>query len=186
MNRWLLFSFLGHFALFCWIAWQIPLLSQHKTVSNSIWVRYSEIPSSPQKVKKAGTRNHGPRGVEREAVVKSEEGASESITEGESNPDSSTESSSVVVGYANLIRDRISSFLSYPLSLKRRGIQGRVNLKITLSPLGALQNCQIEQSSGYPELDQLALQAVADASPFEKIPSGQSLSLKLPIDFKLF
>jgi TonB family protein len=91
--------------------------------------------------------------------------------------------------YITRIRSRIGENLRYPLSLRRRGVQGRVGLKLTLSPEGQVQAKEVSEPSGSAELDALALEAASAAQPYpvpmdtlrKKVP----LVLNLPIEFKL-
>ena len=95
-------------------------------------------------------------------------------------------SSSAAMAYQLLVRAKIESELRYPISLRRRHITGLVNLKISLNPDGTIAGLELAQSSGAPELDQLALESVRKSAPFP--PTAMSdgrLTLDLPIDFKL-
>lgn len=48
----------------------------------------------------------------------------------------------------------------YPAVSFERGEQGKVVLLVTVSPRGVLNSVKIAESSGYPSLDEAALQAV--------------------------
>ncbi|MGC9489827.1 MAG: TonB family protein [Thermovirgaceae bacterium] len=48
----------------------------------------------------------------------------------------------------------------YPLIARRRGQEGRVLLRVTLSADGSVKNIMVEESSGFDALDRSALQAV--------------------------
>lgn len=84
----------------------------------------------------------------------------------------------------SVILKRIDSALEYPLTLRRRGIHGRVEIKATLASNGDLESSAITKSSGFSELDDLALKAVTHAAPFPTKGMGR-LTLSLPIEFKL-
>lgn len=62
---------------------------------------------------------------------------------------------------------RIANHKFYPNSAKRRGIEGRVGLKISINPNGTLMSVHITHSSGSTILDDAALSAVHAASPFK-------------------
>lgn len=87
------------------------------------------------------------------------------------------------------IHGQIEASLDYPLSIRRRKIQGKVTLKMGLDSQGQVESLSVAKTSGYPELDQLALEAVSRAKPFvclsEKEKMTGKLSLSLPVDFKL-
>lgn len=94
-----------------------------------------------------------------------------------------------VSNYAVEVRNQIDSHIEYPFSLRRRGIQGQVFLKLVLSQNGNLESSTIVRSSGFSELDRLALNAVQGAAPFPKfnpIEIGSTqVSFNLPIHFKV-
>jgi TonB family protein len=86
------------------------------------------------------------------------------------------------------VRGRIRTRTRYPLALQLRGVTGRVELKIALQRDGSLESAEIRASSGRPELDALALEAVREAAPYEPFSSELKkmgrLSFSLPIDFR--
>ena len=89
------------------------------------------------------------------------------------------------------IRSKILENLHYPGSLRRRGIEGQVQLRLILNIKGKIQSLEIDKSSGYEELDLLALRAVTEAEPFnlyegEDAPKEKGrLKINLPIEFKI-
>lgn len=50
---------------------------------------------------------------------------------------------------------------SYPQEARRRGQEGRVVLRVTISPVGEARSVRVLQSSGYERLDRAAREAVA-------------------------
>ncbi len=86
--------------------------------------------------------------------------------------------------YLMQIRSKIERSIEYPLSLRRRGVTGVVQLVLLIDPQGALKSVQIAESSGTPDLDQLAVDAARRSSPFPRVGSGD-LKLKLPVQFKI-
>jgi protein TonB len=88
--------------------------------------------------------------------------------------------------YASLIRARVDRALRYPVSLQRRGITGRVELRLSLGASGALERQETLRGSGNAELDGLATRAVSAAAPFPPPPAGPvPVVLDLPVEFKL-
>lgn len=95
--------------------------------------------------------------------------------------------------YFSLILRRIEAVLDYPYSLRRKKIQGQVGIKLVLTFMGVVESCEIRESSGSKELDQLAMNAVERAGPFPNLPLDLIAELKqsgkiqfnLPISFKL-
>jgi protein TonB len=75
----------------------------------------------------------------------------------------------------------------YPLSAKRRGMEGRVMLRAEVQPDGRCSRVELKNSSGWEVLDQAALSAVR-AWRFEPARQGtQSIVawVEIPITFKL-
>jgi periplasmic protein TonB len=75
----------------------------------------------------------------------------------------------------------------YPLAARRRGQQGTVRLKITVSPGGRATEVSLQQSSGFDLLDQAALRAVTTWE-FEPARVGAirvASRIEVPVRFKL-
>ena len=76
--------------------------------------------------------------------------------------------------------------LQYPLSLRRRQVEGIVYLQILLTTQGEIETIEIIRTSESNDLDLLAIAAVKEAAPFNISPSTMGrLKLRLPIEFKL-
>ncbi len=58
---------------------------------------------------------------------------------------------------------RVYSEIQYPRSAVRRGLQGRLELDITLDPSGKLVTVEVGSSSGYKVLDRAAVKAATSA-----------------------
>lgn len=69
-------------------------------------------------------------------------------------------------------RDQIYAVWSYPLKAKERGEEGGCLLKITVNHDGTLRDVQVMESSGFPLLDEEAVNAVKKAEPFGKLHSA--------------
>lgn len=84
------------------------------------------------------------------------------------------------------LRAQIEENLVYPFSLRRKGIEGVVKIKLILNRFGHLKNLSVVEGSGHPELDQLALSAVKNAAPFPPSENSEFIQpIILPIEFKL-
>jgi TonB family protein len=83
------------------------------------------------------------------------------------------------------VRARIQSELVYPASLQRLGVTGTVELSLRISKTGELLEESVTGSSGRPELDHLAEQAARRAFPTQPPETAGSISLKLPVEFRL-
>lgn len=59
---------------------------------------------------------------------------------------------------------------NFPEEALRKGIAGNLRLSVLLKPNGSIEKMEILQSSGYPVLDNAAIQIVQSASPFEPFP----------------
>lgn len=66
----------------------------------------------------------------------------------------------------NALHNKIQRFQRYPEAAQLLGQSGTARLIFILFPNGKIADLKIEESSGYQDLDQAALNAVKDASPF--------------------
>ncbi len=75
----------------------------------------------------------------------------------------------------------------YPLAAKRRGMQGRVLLEVTVSASGAATKIMIKKSSGYKLLDRAASDTVASWQFIPASQNGQNIEsiVEIPIHFEL-
>ncbi len=83
---------------------------------------------------------------------------------------------------------KIQQAKRYPLQARIKGIEGKVEVKFTLSRDGRLINSEIITSSGFKILDQEALAMLRRASPFPPFPSSwlaDEMNLKIKITFRL-
>ena len=71
-----------------------------------------------------------------------------------------------VLRYSKLIQKRILDTLTYPVAAKDAGFQGAVKLSLKLSPQGELLDIKIKEASGYQVLDDAALKAAQETSPY--------------------
>lgn len=60
---------------------------------------------------------------------------------------------------------------NFPEEALRKGIAGSLRLSVILKPNGSIDSIEIMQSSGYPVLDNAAIQIVRSAAPFEPFPA---------------
>lgn len=72
----------------------------------------------------------------------------------------------------------------YARKARRRQIQGRTVVRVTVDVNGGLAAAAVAESANSPILDQIAMKAVSGASPFPK-PSGGPVTIDIPIVFKL-
>jgi protein TonB len=87
-----------------------------------------------------------------------------------------------------MVRFKIESHKKYPEAARARYIEGRVTLGFVLTAGGRTQAVTVVKSSGHPILDQAAVAAVKDASPFPHPPPGlfkEALQMTIVIAFEL-
>ena len=72
----------------------------------------------------------------------------------------------------------------YRKKARKRQLQGRTVVLVVIGDSGDIVTARVAESSNYRMLDQIALKAVENASPFPKPPGG-SITLNIPINFKL-
>ena len=89
----------------------------------------------------------------------------------------------LLAAYVKRVRDAIARHKRYPSLARRRGIEGRVTLQLSIASDGSVVS---SEALGSPPvlLAKSALAAVASASPFDPPPAG-SLRIEVPIRFAL-
>jgi len=75
----------------------------------------------------------------------------------------------------------------YPRASQRRGEQGRVLVRVTISPEGRVVDARIQSSSGHDRLDNAALKAVRTArfKPYTENGRAYPAMADIPFDFVL-
>ena len=75
----------------------------------------------------------------------------------------------------------------YPRVSQRRGEQGRVVLRVLISPLGQVANVSVRTSSGHPRLDEAAVEAMRQARfrPYTENGIAYKALVDIPFDFVL-
>lgn len=81
------------------------------------------------------------------------------------------------------IRDLIVKRLSYPLIARRMGWSGRVVLAFIVAEDGSVRSIQVKESSGYPALDNSAMETVKSVAPFPRPPAAAEIVM--PVQFQL-
>lgn len=105
-------------------------------------------------------------------------------------PDNPVDMSDYVTSndYFEMVRLRIESHKRYPNAAKRRQIEGQVTVRFAIEPDGRISSLKIVKSTRHRALDQAALSAVKEASPFPKPPKNlfkRSIPLEITIMFEL-
>jgi protein TonB len=89
--------------------------------------------------------------------------------------------------YLASFRQRIQDLVVYPLSARRRGLAGKVEVEVVLEPSGRVRAVAVVASSSHAMLDDAALDAVRSLPPVplpENLPR-RPLRVRLPIVFDL-
>ena len=105
-------------------------------------------------------------------------------------PDNSTDTSDYVTSndYFKIVRLRIESHKRYPGTAKTRQIEGQVTVRFVIEPDGRISSSKVVKSSRHRVLDQAALSAVKEASPFPVPPKNLfngPIPLEITIMFEL-
>lgn len=76
--------------------------------------------------------------------------------------------------YVDAFRSRVEEIgnKNYPTLARQRRIFGNVRLMVAILPTGQVKDVTLLKSSGYPLLDQAAIQSVRLASPFQPFPAA--------------
>jgi len=81
------------------------------------------------------------------------------------------------------IRDLIIKRLTYPSIARRMGWTGRVVLVFVVAEDGSVRSLRVKESSGYPALDNSAMETVKSVAPFPRPPVAAELVM--PVQFNL-
>lgn len=90
--------------------------------------------------------------------------------------------------YLEAVRRWVTKFRKYPDEAVKQKQEGTVMLGFKFTRDGTVLDAWVERSSGFPLLDQAALQMIRDASPIPKVPDrykGDTLTLVMPENFRI-
>ncbi|WP_373079127.1 energy transducer TonB [Zhongshania sp.] len=90
--------------------------------------------------------------------------------------------------YFSQVMAQLNQYKRYPTELKKRKTQGVVTLKFGIRRNGEIFAASIKTSSGHGDLDDAALQMLADASPLPPLPASikkEEIHLVIPIEYAL-
>jgi protein TonB len=89
--------------------------------------------------------------------------------------------------YLERYRRRVQDALFYPLSARRQGLSGTVEIEVLLEPSGRVSAAKVLSSSSHAVLDAAAIDAVKrlDAEPFPASLPRRPLRIRLPLAFEL-
>ena len=86
--------------------------------------------------------------------------------------------------YRDIVDRKIRGSVQYPKKAKKRNLQGRVTIAVTIDADGEITGLKITQSSGHRILDRSVLKAVKESAPFSNPPDGP-VTVIIPIQFRL-
>ncbi|MBI9083685.1 MAG: energy transducer TonB [Desulfobacterales bacterium] len=86
--------------------------------------------------------------------------------------------------YLDMVRLRIESQKKYPVNARARQIEGRVTVRFTIDRTGRATRVEVAGSSRFAMLDEAALKAVRQASPFPR-PPGHLFSDAIPLEITI-
>jgi periplasmic protein TonB len=95
----------------------------------------------------------------------------------------SSEKSRYIKAHFSYIKDLIHKHLIYPAQAKKMGWEGKVITSFIVSSGGYARDVRISKSSGYEILDENAIKAINNASPFPKPPVEAQIII--PILYRL-
>ncbi len=90
--------------------------------------------------------------------------------------------------YLERVRSALARHKKYPDQARKLKQEGTVSISLHIARDGTVLGAQIAQASGFPLLDEAALQMARDASPLPRVPDdvdGESVRIALPISYSL-
>lgn len=87
----------------------------------------------------------------------------------------------------SIIHKKLNQHFTYPKLAQKRNWQGKVLLSLRVNSNGIINNVKVYSSSGYPILDQAAIDSLMKVQHLPKISSWLSydINLKLPVIYQL-
>ncbi len=76
------------------------------------------------------------------------------------------------MGYMRLLRIKIESIWKYPDQAAERRLQGDLEISFTIHKDGSLSDVEVVRTSGYPILDEAAVQALREGIPYWPLPDA--------------
>jgi len=131
-----------------------------------------------------------PQGATRGATKPSAERATPAPREAvaAAAPAPSAEEASTVAQYRIALMEAARAFRSYPRLARENNWQGRVTVRLEVAPGGVASALAVASSSGYPVLDQQAIEMIRRAQAKTPVPAAlraREFSVEIPVIFDL-
>jgi protein TonB len=85
--------------------------------------------------------------------------------------------------YRKEMKQRVERNLRYPLAARLAGETGSAGVRFSIAPDGSVRSAAIRKSSGHPDLDAAALDAIRRASPFPSPPFDREMEFSTTFNF---
>ena len=152
-----------------------------------------KTPKQPKDIKRLNVRERIIPNLKKMKMDPLEKNLPDSLMESVSMPDipdNSIDTSDQVASneYFEMVRLRIESCKKYPDAASSRQIEGRTTVRFVIKPDGHISSLKIAKSARHRALDQAALRAVKEASPFPRPPMNLfkgPIPLEITIIFEL-
>jgi protein TonB len=86
--------------------------------------------------------------------------------------------------YKKTLKQTVERHLRYPLAARIAGETGKPRVRFSLAVDGSIHSIVISRSSGYPDLDNAALEAVRRSAPFPPSPFGGEMKIVISLNFE--
>ncbi len=156
----------------------------HTKSSNQMKDSTKKLNKTTNHASKAESHANPQSSLEKESISSRKD----SLSESQYNAINSNQVGEFESSYGERLRSLIQQNLNYPEMAKIRGLEGTVEMEITISSNGDLISAVIVKTSGHPLLDQSAIKTAKKISHFEKFEENfiaKQWRFKLPIAFVL-
>ncbi|MDR2261071.1 MAG: energy transducer TonB [Azoarcus sp.] len=85
--------------------------------------------------------------------------------------------------YRREMKQRVERNLRYPLAARLAGETGNTGVRFSIAPDGSVRSAAVKKSSGHPDLDAAALDAIRRSSPFPSPPFEREMEFSTTFNF---
>lgn len=169
---------------------KVKAVEKPKPIEEKPVVKTTDAISSPKEKEEEKEEK-----IEEEAVEETEENFSDSTEESQEkesagefseNPIISEEVQKATTSYKSYALSRIAGKKQYPYSARSKGLEGKVRVRLVISPDGSISECRILQKCEHEILNEACLAAIKKSAPFKKMGEGMNaMTLTFVMDFSL-